>query len=268
MPGGRLGAGVGGLGGAGLLVVLLLNLLGGGGGGGLSLDPGFGQFQPGATEGPPLTIPEGGSDDAAQFSAFVMSDVQAFWTESFRAAGDEYTPTELVLFEDGTNSGCGSASSATGPFYCPADKLVYVDLVFFRELADRFGAPGDFAQAYVIAHEVAHHVQNLKGTNERVRRAQSEDPDSANKLSIALELQADCLAGAWAHSAFKDQLLESGDLEEALGAASAVGDDRIQKETTGRVDPETWNHGSSEQRSQWFGTGYESGDPSQCDTFQ
>lgn len=265
MPGGRLGAGVGGLGGFGLLAFLLLNLLGGGG---VALDPGFGQFGPQpASDGPPLTVPEGGGDDLAQFAAFVVSDVQSYWDEAFRSAGERYEPTELVLFDQATSSGCGPASSATGPFYCPADQLIYIDLTFFRELAQRFEAPGDFAQAYVIAHEVAHHVQHLRGTGDRVRAAQQEDPRSANRLSVALELQADCLAGAWAHSAFDEQLLEPGDLEEALGAAAAVGDDRIQEKTTGRIEPESWNHGSAADRSRWFRTGFDSGDPSRCDTF-
>lgn len=261
---GRMGAGIGGLGGFGLIAVLLLQLLGGGGG---AIDPGFSQFQPApAAEGPPLT--EQAGDDLAQFTAFVVDDVQTFWAESFRKAGDDYEETELVLFEEAVDSGCGQASSATGPFYCPLDKLIYLDLGFFQELQNRFGAQGDFAHAYVVAHEFAHHVQNLQGTNERVRRAQQENPDDANKLSISLELQADCLAGVWSHSAFQDQLLESGDLEEALGAASAVGDDRIQEKTTGRVDPESWNHGSAAQRSQWFSRGYESGNPSECNTFE
>jgi uncharacterized protein len=223
-----MGAGAGGLGVFGLLAFLLVNLLGGGG---AALDPGFSQFEPGLEQdGPPLTVPADGGDDMAQFAAFVISDVQAYWEEAFRKAGETYQPTELVLFDQGTNSGCGPASSATGPFYCPADELVYVDLSFFRELAQRFEAPGDFAQAYVIAHEVAHHVQHLRGTDQRVRAAQREDPGSANELSIAMELQADCLSGVWAQSAFEDQLLESGDLEEALDAAAAVGDDRIQLE--------------------------------------
>lgn len=260
---GRMGLGVGGLGGFGLLAVLLLNLLGGGG----AIDPGFSQFQPApAAEGPPLT--EQAGDDLAQFTAFVVDDVQTFWEDAYRQAGEDYEETELVLFEEAVSTGCGSASSATGPFYCPLDKLVYLDLGFFQELQQRFGAQGDFAHAYVVAHEFAHHVQNLEGTNARVRREQEENPDDANKLSIALELQADCLAGVWAHSAFQDQLLESGDLEEALGAAAAVGDDRIQEKTTGRVDPESWNHGSAAQRSRWFSRGYESGDPSECNTFE
>lgn len=261
---GPVGAGVGGLGVVGLLAVLVLNLLGGGDL--AAIDPGFGQFQPAPpADGPPLT--EQAGDDLAQFTAFVVDDVQSFWEEAFRKAGDSYVRTELVLFDQAVSTGCGSASSATGPFYCPADQLVYLDLGFFQELQNRFGAEGDFAHAYVVAHEFGHHVQNIRGTNERVRRAQQSNPDQANELSIAMELQADCLAGVWAHSAFQDELLEPGDLEEALGAAAAVGDDRIQERTTGRVDPESWNHGSAEQRSRWFRTGYDTGDPSECNTF-
>jgi predicted metalloprotease len=165
-------------------------------------------------------------------------------------------------------TGCGVASSATGPFYCPADRRVYLDLAFFRELRERFGAPGDFAQAYVIAHEFGHHVQNVLGINEQVRRAQQSDPQRANQYSVALELQADCFAGAWARDASDRDLFDTPDeVEEALDAASAVGDDTIQQTTTGRVDPESWTHGSSAQRVQWFRRGYSTGDPQQCTTF-
>jgi predicted metalloprotease len=201
------------------------------------------------------------------FVGFVVQDVQASWTRSFANADKQYEPTTLVLFEQATQTGCGVGSSQTGPFYCPLDRKVYLDLGFFRELRSRFGAPGDFAQAYVIAHEFGHHVQNVLGVNSEVRQKQQQDPDQANELSIRLELQADCLAGVWAHSAYQQDLLESGDLEEGLAAAAAVGDDRIQEQTSGRVNPEQWTHGSSEQRTSWFKKGFDSGDPAGCDTF-
>ena len=173
-----------------------------------------------------------------------------------------------MIFDGSTQTACGQGTAATGPFYCPADSKIYIDLSFFRELRDRFGAPGDFAQAYVIAHEYGHHVQNLLGINAEVQRMSQEDPGRANDLSIRLELQADCLAGVWGHVAFADEELSPGDLQEGLGAAEAVGDDRIQETTTGRIDPESWTHGSSEQRARWFQVGFDSGDPKDCDTFQ
>jgi predicted metalloprotease len=172
-----------------------------------------------------------------------------------------------VLFTDATSSGCGHAESAMGPFYCPLDRKVYLDLGFFRELHDRFGAPGDFAQAYVVAHELGHHVQNLLGIAEQVQRLQRDNPGAANQLSVLMELQADCMAGVWAHSTQQRQILDLGDLEEGLAAAAAVGDDRIQRQATGRVAPESWTHGSSEQRMTWFRRGLETGRVDQCDTF-
>ena len=262
----------GGLGLLGLLLVVLLggNLLGGGGGGGgFGIDPGTGAFGPAPESGERGL--DGAPDPDAQlkdFVTFVVEDVQASWQEQFAAAGQRYEVTTLVLFEDGVQTdGCGSATSATGPFYCPADSKVYLDLGFFRDLATRFGAPGDFAQAYVIAHEFGHHVQNVLGVNERVRRAQQRNPDDANELSVRLELQADCFAGVWAHSAYQDDLLEEGDLQEGIDAAAAVGDDRIQREATGRVNPESFTHGTSAERMEWFQKGYRSGSPDRCDTF-
>ena len=203
-----------------------------------------------------------------EFVSFVLDDVQNFWTEQFRETGRTYERAQLVLFRDGVRTACGSASSATGPFYCPADRTAYLDLGFFRELSRRFEAPGDFAQAYVIAHEIAHHIQRVTGVDQRVRAAQREDSGSANELSIRMELQADCLAGVWGHSTYERGILESGDLEEGLTAAAAIGDDRIQAEATGQVNPETWTHGSSEQRVRWFRVGFDSGDPDRCDTFR
>ena len=206
-------------------------------------------------------------DKMKEFMSFVLDDVQTFWADTFRQNGRDYQESTLVLFEGQTNSSCGGAASNIGPHYCPPDQNVYLDLGFFRELKNRLGAPGDFAQAYVLAHEIGHHVQNLMGTNDRVNRESQQNPSQANDLSIRLELQADCYSGVWAFTAYKQDLLQSGDLEEGLGAAAAVGDDRIQKESTGRVNQETWTHGSSEQRVRWFKRGFEDGDPNVCDTF-
>jgi predicted metalloprotease len=178
-----------------------------------------------------------------------------------------YRKAKLVLFRDGVQSACGAAESSAGPFYCPADEKVYLDLGFFDELRTRFRAPGEFAAAYVVAHEIGHHVQNVLGIERRLRALQRQDPSSANELSVKMELQADCLAGVWAHSTAQRQLLESGDLESGLGAAAAVGDDRIQKEAMGRVHPESFTHGTSAQRMQWFSRGYERGDAGACETF-
>jgi predicted metalloprotease len=172
-----------------------------------------------------------------------------------------------VLFRDATYSGCGSAQAATGPFYCPADEKVYIDLGFYDELKQRFGAPGEFAQAYVLAHEIGHHVQKITGVENKVRQLQSSNPSAANPLSVALELQADCYAGVWAHSTQQRGLLDPGDVESALHAAAAVGDDHIQQMTRGRVQPETFTHGSSQQRTEWFNKGLNSGSISACNTF-
>jgi len=199
------------------------------------------------------------------FVSFVLDDVQETWTREFQESGRRYDRTKLVLFTDGVRSGCGFAEGAMGPFYCPTDQRVYIDLGFYQELRQRFGAPGDFAQAYVIAHEMGHHVQNILGLEERMRAAQQRDPDRAKALSVRFELQADCLAGVWAHSTQQRSILEAGDVEEALGAAAAVGDDRIQKQATGRVNPETWTHGSSQQRMQWFNTGLQNGRVQECE---
>ena len=201
------------------------------------------------------------------FVSQVLDDVQDTWSNAFDRAGAGYQPSKLVLFRDGTMSGCGGAQSAMGPFYCPLDQKVYLDLGFFDELDRRFGAPGDFAQAYVIAHELGHHVQHLQGIDQRVRNAQRGNPSAANALSVRLELQADCYAGVWANSAAKRGKLETGDIEEGLGAASAVGDDRIQRSTTGSVNVDSFTHGSSRQRMEWFKRGFDSGRATSCDTF-
>ena len=268
-----LGIGAG-LGIPGTIIVVLLYLLmnsgvlGGGGGGGLGFDDPFrnlpGASQPGANPIPPEADPDA---DLVNFVSAVLDDVQGVWAETYDQAGNEYPPARLVLFEEATQTGCGVGSAATGPFYCPPDETVYLDLGFFRELAQRFEAPGDFAQAYVIAHEIAHHLQNVTGLSGEVRQAQQQNPSEANELSIRLELQADCLAGVWGFTARQRGILEAGDLEEGLTAAASIGDDRIQREATGRVDPETWTHGSSEQRVMWFRRGFDRGDPAACDTF-
>jgi predicted metalloprotease len=196
-----------------------------------------------------------------------FNDAQRTWESALARRPGGYPDAKLVLFWDQTRSGCGQAGAEMGPFYCPADEKVYIDLGFYKELATRFGAPGEFAQAYVIAHEVGHHLQNVLGIEPKVREAQRRDPSQRNVLSVKMELQADCMAGVWAHSAQARQLLDPGDLEAGLRAAAAVGDDRLQKAATGRVHPESFTHGSSEQRSRWFRRGLESGRLDACDTF-
>ena len=258
----------------GLLLLLVLAFFGRGafdsGGGGFDVNDPFNQF-PQSVPGPSSAHPLPGAPDPdaklVDFVSFVLDDVQNSWTAQFQQAGQTYRPAELVLFTNATQSGCGAASSATGPFYCPADQTAYLDLDFFRELTDRFQAPGDFAQAYVIAHELGHHVQNLTGVSDEVARLSSENPGDANELSVRLELQADCLAGIWGHSTYERGILEDGDIEEGLGAAAAIGDDRIQKQSTGRINPDTWTHGSSAQRVKWFKRGFQNGDINDCDTF-
>ena len=218
--------------------------------------------------GAPQASTDPGEEKLVHFVSFVLDDVQDVWNRELEALGRPYERAKLVLFTDGTRSGCGHAESAMGPFYCPADQKVYIDLGFYRELRRRFGAPGDFAQAYVLAHEVGHHVQNQLGLERKLRTAQARNAGDAKALSVRFELQADCLAGIWAHSTGQRNILEAGDVEEALQAAAAVGDDRIQKEATGRVNPETWTHGSSRQRMQWFNTGFRSGRLKDCDTLE
>jgi len=205
--------------------------------------------------------------EMVSFVSFVFDDVQKTWTESFGQTNERYQPSRLVLFRDSTRSGCGVGQAAMGPFYCPTDQRVYIDLSFYQELKKRFGAPGDFAQAYVIAHEVGHHVQHLLGTDRKVQQAARGEQTGKDALSVRLELQADCLAGAWAHATNQRKLLEEGDLEEALRAAAAIGDDRLQQQSSGTVQPESWTHGSSEQRARWFKRGYETGRIDSCDTF-
>jgi predicted metalloprotease len=216
-------------------------------------------------------VPYNESPEEAQLRKFVgvvLAETEDAWGAIFSAAGRTYEQPSLVLFSGAVKSACGFAQAAVGPFYCPGDSQVYIDLSFYKDLQDRFGAPGDFAQAYVIAHEVGHHVQTLLGISERNMAARQRASEAeANALSVRQELQADCFAGIWAHSADRTQLLEPGDIEEGLNAAAAIGDDRLQKQSQGYVSPESFTHGSSEQRVRWFKRGYEQGKVDACDTF-
>jgi predicted metalloprotease len=218
-----------------------------------------------SSEGRPAA--KSGQDDLASFVSFVFDDAQKTWGQKLTERGRRYDPAKLVLFEDRTSSACGYGSATVGPFYCPADRRVYIDLSFYRELERRFGAPGDFAQAYVIAHEVGHHVQGLLGNETRAADGARRGRDTRAVDSVKFELQADCLAGVWANSTEKRDLLEHGDVEEALSAASAIGDDRLQRQSSGTVNPETFTHGSSDQRVRWFRRGFASGNVEACDTF-
>lgn len=264
----RRGMGGGGLaigGGLGGIVVLVLALL-------LGADPRqlLEQTRGGdPTSGTQTSRPVNpAEEEAKQFSATVLASTEDVWADIFRQQGMTYRKPTLVLFTGQVSSACGNAGAAVGPFYCPGDEKLYLDLSFFNELQRRFRAPGDFAQAYVIAHEVGHHVQNLLGTMEKVDSVRGRMSESqANELSVRLELQADYFAGVWAHYAQQKGLLEAGDIEEALGAASAVGDDSLQRETQGYVVPDSFTHGTSEQRSRWFRKGLETGDIRQGDTF-
>jgi predicted metalloprotease len=255
-------------GGLGMIVLLLVAMYFGvdprlllqqTGGSAVSVD----QTGEGATSGPP-------EDELGQFVSVVLADTEDTWNELFRAMGRQYEEPKLVLFSGAVRSACGMAQSAVGPFYCPNDHQLYIDLSFYRELSQRFGAPGDFAQAYVIAHEVGHHVQTLLGISERVHAMQQRtSQEEANQLSVMMELQADCLAGVWGHHAERNRdLLEQGDVEEGLNAASAIGDDRLQKQAQGYAVPESFTHGSAEQRVRWFQRGLQSGEVGTCDTFK
>lgn len=218
------------------------------------------------TAGPVQQTPEEAKE--VQFVSFVLDTVQATWAKLLpETTGRPWHNAKLVLFRDATQTGCGVGEEAMGPFYCPMDQKVYIDLAFYDELRSRFGAPGEFAQAYVLAHELGHHVQHLLGTDARVRQAQEQDPSEANALSVKLELQADCYAGVWGHETKGEGILEAGDLEAGLNAAAAVGDDRLQRAATGHVNQDTFTHGSSAQRVAWFRRGFDSGQPKDCDTF-
>jgi len=264
-----MGVGGGGLGLIVLVVLALLfggNILGGGSGGGPLSPGGVDETVPPASSGAaPGDNSTGGSattkDNALEFAKFVSEDAQDMWTKIFQQSGKQYTRAPVVLFTSGTMSGCGPASSSTGPFYCPVDHKVYLDLSFFQELSKRFGAPGDFAAAYVIAHEIGHHIQSELGIEEAIREKQQQDPSNANRYSVQLELQADCFAGVWGRSTYDRGILDPGDIDEGLKAAAAVGDDRL-----GARSREQWTHGSSELRVKWFKTGFDSGNPSDCDT--
>ncbi len=220
-----------------------------------------------AGAGAPDTARMGREEQISKFASATFLNIQDTWEGLLPEQGRRYQRTRLVFFWDGTESACGFAESATGPFYCPSDQKVYIDLGFYEELKQRFGAPGDFAQAYVLAHEVGHHIQNLLGIDKRVRQLQEQNSQDANPLSVRMELQADCFAGVWAFSAAKNGLLETGDIEEGLNAASAIGDDRIQRMAGRGVQPESFTHGSSTQRVEWFRRGLSTGRPADCNTF-
>ncbi|MCM8593765.1 neutral zinc metallopeptidase [Accumulibacter sp.] len=262
------GVGVGGIGIGALVIALAAGYF-------LGVDPALvlglvsgGNHGPAASRQPAPRPPT--SDEMATFVAKVLGSTETTWHSIFSEAGHHYQEPRLVLFAGATPTACGTGHSATGPFYCPADRKVYIDLAFYRDLRERFHAPGEFAQAYVIAHEVGHHVQNLLGISDKVHAAQqrSGDRTAANALSVRLELQADCFAGVWGHYADSVQkLLEPGEIEQALTAASAIGDDRLQRQARGQVVPESFTHGTSDQRVRWFRRGMETGDLRQCDTF-
>jgi uncharacterized protein len=265
----RVGRPVVGIGLGGLAIMLVLSLFG--------INPlpfmeGLQQAQQQDPQMQPSDQPyQEGTEEAAlrEMTEVVLADTEDTWSQVLPGYGVDYQPPTLVLFSEMVQSECGGASAASGPFYCPLDQKVYLDMSFYSELHQRFGAPGDFAQAYVIAHEVGHHVQNLVGTARQVREAQERGGQAqANDQSVRMELQADCFAGVWAATAQRSrQLLSEGDIEEALGAASAIGDDRIQRQTQGSVVPDAFTHGSGEQRQRWFMRGYEAGRPDNCDTF-
>ncbi|MBN8867031.1 MAG: neutral zinc metallopeptidase [Solirubrobacterales bacterium] len=269
MPGGK-----GKVGGVVAVVIVLIvigtQFLGGGSGSGTGFDmgsmfPGMGSV-PGAENPAPIPAGQDPDRDLKEFSSYVFNDAQDVWSRAFRKDDRPWRDAQLVLYSDAVSTGgCGNASSAVGPFYCPADHRVYLDLSFYRQMERQLDAGGDFAWAYVIAHEMGHHVQNLGGISDQVARAKREQSESRNEISVRNELQADCLAGVWASTVF-DQL-EPGDLDEAIGASEAVGDDRLQSQGGGNVNPDSFTHGTSAQRHHWFQAGFESGDPAQCDTF-
>ena len=269
LPGGIAGAG----GGIGLLLVLgflALQLFGSYDGSGFSVDEVFGPSvaAPGAGDPQPIPPGEDPQRDLKDFSTYVFVDAQKTWKGTFREDGDRYGDAELVLFSDAVQTdGCGSATSAVGPFYCPADGRVYLDLSFYEDMERQLGAGGDFAWAYVIAHEMGHHVQSQTGTDAEVSRLERANPGEANELSVRTELQADCYAGVWGSTVYDEGDLEPGDLEEAFTASEAIGDDRLQRQAGGTVDPDSFTHGTSAQRRAWFERGYDSGDPAACDTF-
>ena len=246
------------------VIAIILNLLFGGGD--ISQIP---EMLPGQQSGQQSAPVENEADNQrAEFVKVVLAETEDVWNNVFQKEGSDYPEPTLVLFRTAVQSGCGSASAASGPFYCPADRKLYIDLSFYEELQNRFNAPGDFAMAYVVAHEVGHHIQTVLGTSEKVARARQQLSEAEyNKLSVKLELQADFYAGVWAHFANRAKILEEGDIQEALNAANAIGDDRLQQETQGRVVPDAFTHGTSAQRMYWFKKGFQTGDPSQGNTF-
>jgi len=270
MPGGAIG-GIGGT--AGVIVTLVIvgiQIFGGGEVAGFDVGQvlGSGGTPPGAEDPQPLPPDQDPQREFFEFSEYVFEDSQNVWASSFQTDGEDYGNAELVVYDDAVKTeGCGNATSAVGPFYCPADSRVYLDLTFYEDMERQLGGGGDFAWAYVIAHEMGHHVQNELGTNDRVAELSQKDPDDANELSVRTELQADCYAGVWAATVFAEGDLEQGDLEEAFDTAEAIGDDRLSEQAGQSVNPDSFTHGSSEQRREWFDRGYSSGDPSDCDTF-
>jgi predicted metalloprotease len=240
-----------------ILAVVALLLVFGGGLGGL-----FGS--PERVHGEERAAP---NDEAASFVGYVLDDVQGSMEKKLTESGLPYRRAKLVLFSDATETSCGYGAAATGPFYCPADERVYIDLGFFRELDQKLGAPGDFAQAYVVAHEIGHHIQRILGYSDKVHDAPRAERSGPRGMSVRLELQADCLAGVWANTSEHRDQLEPGDIQEALGAAAAIGDDRLQRQSRGTVNPETFSHGTSAQRATWFERGLRTGKVEACDTF-
>jgi len=260
------GVKIGGVGGLGLLAIVVIGMF-------LGIDPTVLLQSVPDIQSPSVSVEPGQqagiNDDQRQFVAVVLAETEDVWHDAFQKMGRTYQPPTLVLFSEAVQSACGMAGSAVGPFYCPSDRKVYLDLSFFEDLQTRFGASGDFAEAYVIAHEVGHHVQTLLGISGKVNELMSRvSPSERNKLSVRMELQADCFAGFWARQADESrQILEAGDIEEALNAASQIGDDRIQRRTQGHVVPDAFTHGTAAQRVRWFKLGFESGNPQACDTF-
>jgi predicted metalloprotease len=255
--------GAGGMGCGGVLLVLVLSFFFGPEVLTL-LDTGGGAPSTSSQPGAPPADTSAEEEKLVDFVSFVLDDAQETWQ---RLLPNQYRDAKLAVFRGAIDSACGQGQAAMGPFYCPGDEKVYLDLSFFDDLSSRFGAPGDFAQAYVVAHEIGHHVQNVLGLEQQMRQLQRARPSQANELSVRLELQADCFAGVWGHAAEQSGKLEPGEVREALDAASAIGDDRLQEASTGRVVPDSFTHGSSAQRVEWFQRGFESGNPDDCDTF-
>ncbi len=262
MSGGGLAAG-GGI--VGVIVYIIYSFLSGG-----EIDPSqMPQMSPQATQQTLSPEEQKADDNRAQFVKVVLAETEDVWNKVFADQGQRYSEPTLVLFRDAVSSACGSASAASGPFYCPGDNKLYIDLSFYQELQTKFNAPGDFAMAYVVAHEVGHHIQNLNGTAEKMQRLRGRVSEvEANRYSVMMELQADFLAGVWAHHTKNKNLLDAGDIDEALTAANAIGDDNLQKRSTGEVVPDAFTHGTSAQRMYWFKKGYETGDLSQGNTFE